>query len=396
MEPVYLTRIKFNNCQSIVDGEFEFTSGINIIRGDNSYGKSVLMKMIRVAALPNALDKDDRRDFITYGKTSATIHYYFSDKTDAIVEINLDKVIYSMRDLNVSSSYVQSLTPFQRLLDNLSLIIDEETRFIPNLMNGAKDLFFIDSNTVANERLQRASCEHEGLRNHKEFLTRLEHEYKEKEQLAYNHYVKLSFELQGFQIEDTYVREMALLVCEDAVFLLDKTLELQENMDRLVPPLSPLYNVEDMLGLLGYLDELQGINEILYIDGHQNDVRASLESIIDIYQLLEEVQLVAEVNGNILYLVDELTAVEGLLTECKIVKDVTPVLDALDLKMRLMEIVNLLAGYSESSEKAISSRYTLELLEHTMKEYKGTVQCPIYGEVFVENGKCLHDNNRFA
>ena len=68
-----LLEARFINCQSMRDLTMHFaTDKLNVIAADNSVGKSVLFKMLKVTANPKTLATiEERRQLIRYGEQYA-------------------------------------------------------------------------------------------------------------------------------------------------------------------------------------------------------------------------------------------------------------------------------------------------------------------------------------
>ena len=400
MEPVYLTRVSFKDVQAFEDVEFEFTDGLNIIVGDNSYGKSIFMKMLRITAFPNLSDKDDRHDFIRYGKSKAEIHYWFSDQTDAIVEIYDNQVIYRMRDVSSSEFYVTSNEPFGRLLSNLSFIMDIDSGFIANVMNGAKDLFFVDSNAQVNERLQRAACTSEELESLKAIVSERISEYTERERTSRDLYFRYQLEQASFTYKDVRQDEIMLEIYSDIMGVLNVVLEVEANMRLMSDYTGKLeYCIDDLLYGLGVIEKINQIDGLVDTSHFEaNELAyAGMSNVFDLFENINAVKTVSEVDyDSLLYYLDvstELTKLIGGLTETK---DVSDLLDAVELKVSLNSLVNYIGQLSSNQFTIDNSQKEITLLEEAINSYQGKVNCPVYGEVFIIDGQCVHDNNRPA
>lgn len=87
MNDVYIRGLKLKNFQSHKDTYMEFADGLNVIVAPNNTGKSVLFKALQVTTLPGDISNEDRKQYIRYGETKATIMWCFSDDSIYLVDV---------------------------------------------------------------------------------------------------------------------------------------------------------------------------------------------------------------------------------------------------------------------------------------------------------------------
>lgn len=101
-----LLEARFINCQSMRDLTMHFaTDKLNVIAADNSVGKSVLFKMLKVTANPKTLATiEERRQLIRYGEQYAGFICAFDDGSIGATLVYPNKVIYKYRG-NVKNTF---------------------------------------------------------------------------------------------------------------------------------------------------------------------------------------------------------------------------------------------------------------------------------------------------
>ena len=83
-----LEAVRFINCQSFEDVTLKFaTDKVNILIADNSTGKSILFKMLKVTANPDYFTVKQRNLLIRRGADSASMICAFSDGSIGITSI---------------------------------------------------------------------------------------------------------------------------------------------------------------------------------------------------------------------------------------------------------------------------------------------------------------------
>lgn len=418
---IFLTKVRMINCQSMEDITMEFTNGINIIAGDNSFGKSIFMKMLRLTVFPQEYNSSDRSNIIRYGKDHASIQYFFSDGSDCIVNIYSNKSIYMMRDPQISDSYVSDVTPFPRLINSLSILVDEQERFLPNVFNASKELFLVDSNSRANERLLRASCYNEDLDNLKIMVSDKADYYKEMESDLRNILANYTYNMGDQVYRDTSDWERLIEFSE----LLVNQLEDCQYIDGLLSSYvtcipSGKLSVEDSLILLDILDIMLLLDSVTLLDDEYNNTIKDLSNLTGILQLVFDLSLDSSID---VQLIDDLSSMLDLLdlisqfedesfTEIKDLYELFSIIELLDciqvvvdyelpiilaeFSGILKEINNLLEDYSSSLRTWNSANAEVAKCEKQMKSFNNIVKCGVYGEVFYIDGQCIPVDNRLT
>lgn len=418
---VFLDKVRLQNCQSMEDVTLEFVNGINIIAGDNSYGKSIFMKVLRLTVFPEEYNQSARNDIIRYGKDFAQVHYFFSDGMDCIVKIYRNKSIYMLHDANISQDYLTDVVPFGRLKNALSVIADDQEKFLVNVFNAGQELFLVKSDSRTNERLIRASCYDEELEQLKTLVTDKAQLYKDEESelkgILYNYMLSMGDQ----QYKDTTELERLLEISDVLIKSLTGLVEMNDLFDSLIPyenigglniddcmTLLTVHEVYNLLEQVQHVDEVQqsvldaaynvlpvldDVEKLMEVDYAQESVLISLSGCLPILTGIGELQ---EDNYELLDSLHKVFEVLNLIDNIAEEVDYDLPVMLADVRSTLMKLNNLLNDYTANLSAWVSANDEAKRLNRKMKEYNGLVSCQIYGEVFFIDGKCVPADNRLT
>lgn len=161
-EAVYLTNVAFINCQSLKNIEYDLCSGINVIIGLNSSGKSVLYKTIKVAIGSDFFGAKDLQHFICYGQNEAAAMFSFSDESAGGFIATRRSLIYIYRE-SADSPFQKLTSPHQEFIRKMAIIMDVKTSFVLNLLDPDQELLFINSKERTNFSILKLVADNEEL-----------------------------------------------------------------------------------------------------------------------------------------------------------------------------------------------------------------------------------------
>ena len=131
-----LKSVRLVNCQSIKDITFNFaTDRLNVIAANNSVGKSVLFKMLKITADPKQLPTiEERSQLIRHGAESAIFVAAFSDGAIGLTVVYPNRVIYRYAQLP-ELGFDTFAEPPEIYLKQLGLLIDERTKYVATIID---------------------------------------------------------------------------------------------------------------------------------------------------------------------------------------------------------------------------------------------------------------------
>lgn len=368
----------------------EFTDGVNVLVGDNSFGKSIFMKVLDYTISPDKYDSKDRVNLIRRGKLYASAHYWFSDGVDCIVEIHPNKTLYRIRDINVDVEYISDIKPFDGFINRLSILYDLESGMLINAFDASKEYFLVSSDARANERLLRASCYNESLSLLKEYCSEKYDEYKDKYSKAY--FVCDTIENKMNTLEYTDIESLRFLYNLGNMLLrfLDSSISLNEYLNSL----TIVTNLEG----LSYQEAIN-LTRLGDLQNALNSLSSFNKTTVLMFYSLEKILSFLEESGKVIPLkkwdyalimkyIDLLELVDGL----QFITDVSVLLEIVDFKVKLNALVNVISDFANSKNIIKDSQVQIDKINSNLHSVKGFVNCPIYGEVLHENGKCIPIN----
>ena len=384
-----LLEARFINCQSMRDLTMHFaTDKLNVIAADNSVGKSVLFKMLKVTANPRTLSTiEERKQLIRYGEQYAGFICAFDNGSIGATLVYPNKVIYKYRDSSAAgfTSYAEPPSEFIR---QLGLLVDEKTGYIANLIDTDQDLLFVNNNLGSNHSLIKMIAESPTLTEVQDKLMNLDSQFSQMMVTVNQRVIDLQIQLDQYSYSDVDRLEDDLNGAEimlDVLPGMDKcckcieTIEKAEDvkgLDSLIEACSVLgkvtvaldqidynYSEESQVicnfapGVIQALSVLQGV----YVDSNDYEVLSESVGVIEsIMQLLGKVKHVKTIPSELI----------NFVTMADQVKEV------FDVLLRTTEVVH-------ETDLQICS------LEEQIQSLGDVLECPVHGKVVYDGKKCV-------
>lgn len=158
MERCYLARVSFLNCQSLKEVSYDFIDGINVITAPNSTGKSVFYKALKVAVGATFFSNTELQHLISYGERQACACFEFTDGSsggfiatmlDGVKRVQLQYVYKEATD----TAFASYTAPSPEFIRKMSIVLDEKTTFIMNVLDPDQELLFVNSNEATNSSI---------------------------------------------------------------------------------------------------------------------------------------------------------------------------------------------------------------------------------------------------
>lgn len=146
---VYISEITFRNCQSLKNISYKLTPGLNVIIGLNSAGKSVLFKVLKMAVGAELFKGNNLKHLISYGEKNAAAIFSFSDGSAGGFIADYKTIIYLYKEENMEV-YEKLVKPHPDFMRKMSVIMDEKTKFILNILDADQELLFVNSKESTN------------------------------------------------------------------------------------------------------------------------------------------------------------------------------------------------------------------------------------------------------
>ena len=388
---IKLKSLHLENCQSWKDGTIEFGPGLNAIIAGNNVGKSVIFKIIKITCNPDFFTKQERVKLIRYGSDFARATFTFSDDTEAITLITDKKVMYEFRNKNGETFYSEE-EPLNQTLEHLSVIVEDNSKYLVNVLDSEQSLLLVKSDKKANSDLMKVITEHKGIERLTE-LFNIKLKYYSSEGIE----LKKKFERVNYKIQE-----------------LDHS-DLDMMQDR-------FNTMKSLDGLLEILETIERYKND--IEDNVNDKEVPDWSVF--VKLLNQVQFIEKPHelkwGSVLKLLQKLPAEKLNQTNDINWETVIKLLNALpdyniktvENPLPLNEIKRLLNCYKDVSTKKIDTFSGLKLLvkiknvcdeltdnlnrldvihnkitEIKKIDFNGTVyDCPVHGKIVYRDGKC--------
>ncbi|GAA0101658.1 hypothetical protein UT300012_23730 [Paraclostridium bifermentans] len=402
-EVVRLRYIRMINCQSWKDASITLADGLNAIRSsDNNVGKSVVMKLLRVASCPGALSKSEKEALIRIGEEYAEVHYGFSNNSAGIVRIFKQRIIYLYtEDVNTGNFTQTEGVPHPKLVENLGMIVDTERGFLANFIDSEQPMLLVNSDSRLNYNLAKVLTEHQTL-------TRLSENFREKLPVYRRHLTdlegkvdRLTHNKKGLTYVDVDRLSRDLEAKEVLIDCFGKVIELFEIAEEVEEELNTndYVDFKPLESLGNFLCEHEGLMEIATDELDYKPIDESLVILggfladneellgIDVDEVLpatidEELVLL----GNLLVDLDEVTKDIDISKEEKTVD--------YEGLVTLSEAIIKLDDLMQCGIKAFNLMGEMEKVKARIDElnkisFDGEIyECPIYGRVQYLNGKC--------
>lgn len=315
--------VRLIGCQSWEDNTISFsTDFMNVLIADNSSGKSVFFKMLKITACPNYFTPKEQKKLIRYGCDKAVIMYEFVDGSIGICSVFPTQVIYMYAE--DGKNFIKSQEPIEEMVIKTGLVHNSD-KFIANLIDMDQPLLLVDSNMYENYELIKMLTESAELNEIKEKIQLNIDEFEENRKKVKFTLFDLEKVLAGTEYKDINKMESQIGFAENQFELLF----------RLDDYLSVLYKIKDNWVENVNYDELMGIVEIC-------------EKLKQISTLLERIKVVNEQDFvslmDRLYFLESLQKVMTCLSKIKVCKSEKIEIIALQFSLlqKIKKVENLL------------------------------------------------------
>ena len=403
-EIVRLRYIRMINCQSWKDEHITLVDGLNAIRSEhNNVGKSVVMKLLRLATCPTALPKSERESLIRVGAEYGEVHYGFSDGSAGIVRVFKQRVIYLYTDDINSGDFIQTEgKPHPKLVDKLGIIVDVERGFLANFIDSEQPMLLVDSDPRLNYNLARVLTEHQTL-------NRLTENFREKIPVYKRHLVSIEGKVdrlennkQGLTYVDVDKMSKDL---EDKEIILDSFLKVIDLLELVEEVENNLENdIETNLEPLKTLGDFLIENEdLVAMDIEDLETKPVSKSLITLGNFLEKnSELIdmdleelddKEVDARLVALGDKLLQLNEIVegAEFEGLEDTKKIEDLLHINKFMLDLDEVF----QNSIRCFNLMVEMENIQENIDElnsisFDGEVfDCPVHGKIQYLNGKCI-------
>lgn len=425
-EIVYLAAVRMYNCQSHKDTIYEFSPDkVNVIFGDNSVGKSVFFKMLKASINPKSLQEKDRVDLIRRKEEFAQIHYLFSDNSNAICRVYKKGIIFQYQESPQDKPIVTN-EPHEKFLEKLNILMDVNSGFTTNIIDGDNDRLLVNSNLKSNYYFLRLIVYNEDIENLMEKIpVKMADAQKLRETLVSKlNYVNQRLEVISY-VDPDLLQEKVLKMesgtdvlykgidiykfllnleasfteKKDFNYLLSKTeilqkcVKISETLDNLHPvrqfKIETLNLCEKGLGVFKTMELLESLE---LPDTKKMELNKLLLNCIEVLQCLNNIIAVDETKDYTIpiRIIDIMLAILENLENIKLTKekDYVEKENLLEKVVVLTDLCEKITFLQETAQnKAIAEKEYFEVLDK-IKGQNAVVNCPVYGEVIFDEHNC--------
>lgn len=394
---VYLVSNRLINCQSHRDTLLQFTEGINVIVAPNGTGKSVFFKMLIAATYPQTYTREELASLMRWGTDKAISMYEFSDGSEGGVGIyDRNNITHYYRE-DKSQPFMASHVPFPEIIERLSVLCDETTKFFANILDQDQALLFVKKSSSANN-LVRMVVSHPKLDKLIDDLSKNIETFREEEKRL----AQIMYYLEKVMLNTRYT-DLALL---------ESTHEMFEHLlvpyEVLVNGLEHLENIQDASSLEDY-DTLIDLCEF-YIKSEEllKDFKVVEDNseLADLFLPFLEASI--ELNGefptmpsssdlDFYDIIDQFVDGSEHAATLLLVEDDVTTLDFVDTVIPLFDMrKEVLALQQTLVELELSTTELVAMEEEFLREGSVINGCPIYGSVAHVGEICIPLDNGLA
>ena len=384
-----LLEARFINCQSMRDLTMHFaTDKLNVIVADNSVGKSVLFKMLKVTANPKTLATiEERKQLIRYGEQCACFICAFDDGSLGATLVYPNKVIYKYKS-DGATEFISYENPPAEFIRQLGLLVDEKTGYIANLIDTDQDLLFVNNNLGSNHSLIKMIAESSTLTEVQDKLSNLDSQFGQMMITVNQKVIDLQIQLGQYNYSDVnrlesdlnYAEIMLEVLpeidrCYKSIEIIEKAKDVKD-LDSLIEACSILGKITTALNQIdyGYSEESQvvckyapnilqalSVLQSINIDSNEYEILSkAVGAVDDIAQLLRKIKLVECIPSELIDFVGTVDHIKGCL-----------------------EVLTKSANIVRESDIQIRS------LEEQMQSLGDVLECPVHGKVVYDGKKCV-------
>lgn len=425
-ENIYLVAVRLYNCQSHADTIYRFsTDKVNVIFGDNGVGKSVFFKMLKASLNPQELSEKDRTDLIRRKTEFAQIQYIFSDNSSTACRVYRKGVVFQYRDSPESKPIVTNI-PHEKFLEKLNILMDEQSGFTTNIIDGDNDRLLVNSNLKSNYHFLKLIVNNEDIENLMEKIPLKMGEAQKLQEKLNNrlNYVNQRLDVIKYVDEEILAHKVKKMEsCNDVLY---KGIDIFKYLQSLKISVTEkkdfsylLQKTEILQKVFAICKNLYKINFVEHFKSEILDLCESTEKIFKIYKPLTACEIPNE--DKVLLNQKSLDIIEILRQICN-VEHITPFIDytpmikkmeiLFDISEKLSQLKILpkqqyenIICFLELNENVLAILKKLKHLQNIIKLFKTSekqyteilsklkesnaiVHCPVYGEVVFDEHGC--------
>lgn len=392
---IYIKEIRLKNFQSWKNGVLHLTPGFNVIRSDdNSAGKSVVMKAIKIAVCPSIFGRKQRKTLIRRNENYAEAIFIFSDNTVGLVRVFKTKLLYMY---NNGSGWQQTEgLPTEEFVEKMGALVKNDYSFIANMLDMDLPLLLVKSDNKCNFALI-------DLITHHKDLNRLIPIFRDKLHENRNKFIQLDFAVNYLERQYkslTFVnidkKEENLKVAEDLLNYLDEfmyALSLLESIESLNSKYKDFEAIDFLLDTGSKFIDLLNINL-----RPVKELPEDIDIIVDLAYTGQNLINSIELNKDYTYLDD----MENLLKVGEKFIEANSILDNISTDIT-NEVAKYRLDFIEAFNKLnLVKSQLLELqtrdleisnTEVYLNEVGAEENCPLYGKIKIKGDKCFYINN---
>lgn len=369
-----LTAIRLKNCQSWEDITLNLsTNSLNVFVAENGVGKSVLFKMLKLTANPNAYSREERKDLIRFGEDCAQIVYAFDDGVVGCTFVYSNRVLYYLRQSS-EASFEAFNEPPEELLFRLGLITNSSSKFVANILDTDQDLFLVESDNAGNIELLQKLADHPVL---KEVIHKINDEIDLL--TAQKHVVDIQLDtlehtLKDYKYVDTMKLESDIERADYEIAILQELslykASLQNISDALIDHTD--YNV--------LLQQFSLLQNLLIIESNLVFLQVDRTDYVKLLQQIDLLQQLLVLNQNLFTRLPEKIDYSAKVQYLDTVATLLELLE--DLKQRADDLL-CQNSYADELQQKVT------LLRQQITASGLVIDCPMKGKVIYADEKCI-------
>lgn len=395
-----LYSVRMVNVQSVNDITFEFSNGLNVLVAENNTGKSVLFKIMALLPEIHKTTRDERRQYITFGRTKSDIYFYCSTGFYWL-ELTLDRVNFYGGDTPQSIEFLGNELPIG-LRQGLSLLVCEGG-LVANLITEDQSKFLVESDSRVNYSIFKLMTTDE---NSEKLIDGCEEKIKvltRDIRIAEATKEYVTKELGNKSKVDVAQQEYILNMTKPLIDLGESLIPICESLSNVKEVTLPNEKLKDLIVIGECIDDLSKslstIKPVKVADIPKgliafaldlNDIQNKLQSVKHIPSLEVEPNVLNDLLNMGNYINDISKRVSGL----KSIKlpnktSVESLGKILQIRDSVKEVISVMERMEEIEEQIDDLKYELDSLEGEVYD------CPVHGTIKFVNGKeCVPYNSR--
>ena len=389
---VYIKEIRLKNFQSWRDERIHLAEGFNVIRSDdNSAGKSVIMKAIKMAVCPNIYSREEKKKMIRFNAEYAEAIFIFSDVTVGVVRVFPTRVLYMYN--NGTGWTHQEGYPISEMVNKIGALVNYEYDFIANLLDMDQPLLLVQSNNKCNFALI------DMITHHKD-LNRLIPTFRDKLSEHRNKIIELDYAVKYIEKQyksltytDVEKQEENIHIAEDVLCYSDEFMEAYDLLQSSIS-LNKEYKDFDTVDFL--LETGTTFLNLLDLDIRPvKEVPEELDYLIDI--LITGTDLVNSINKieehrNYDNAIEALEIGELLLNADNYIKEELQIIgnEFNSYRNSFIDLYNMLSNSRKQLLELKAQDTEIGELELKLKHEGANAICPVYGTIVIKDDKCYN------